>query len=320
MKSILFSLRNQFITLLIFTGSHVTISAQPSYPTDYADAQFISDDIEHFITALASLSPQSDTTAILQKLYIDRATTGLKEYINRFGLTAEAIKMAMQKQPERYQKIKAFYDQIKTSKASFHQELQQYSEVIPNAIFPPTYFLVTDAKGIAQASKHGQLVSIERRFDLDILKSTIIHELTHFQQAMAMGIANYSSVYQKENNMLDLILREGSADFITYKLVRKNVNSYVKLQNYEKAEANLWEKFKEDLEMQNKTFWLEVVPDGNNGNPIQLGYGLGYKIVAAYYEKATDKKQALQDILNITNAHVFFEKSGYNPEPLKRKP
>lgn len=315
--------RNLFkllFALLILPGFQALLFAQPSYPTHYADARFVSEDVGHFLSAMAALSPQSDTVAILQKHYIDQATPGLKEYISRFGLTATAIKEAMEKQPERYQQIQVFFDQIKTFEAELYTALQHYSEVIPNTMFPPTYFLVTDCKGIAQASKLGQLVSIEKRFDLDVLKSTVIHELTHFQQAMAMGIANYTGVYQKENNMLDLILREGGAEFITYNLVRNNEADFVKLRNYEKNELELWEKFKADLKKQDKTFWLEVIPNGNNGNPIQLGYGLGYKIVAAYYAKATDKDQALQDILNIKDANDFFEKSGYAPEASQGQP
>jgi len=119
-------------------------------------------------------------------------------------------------------------------------------------------------------------------------------------------------VYSKKDNMLDLILREGGAEFITYKLVRKDEEQFKRLKDYEKDELELWEKFKKDLEKQDKSFWLTVFSrEDNNGYPMFLGYPLGYKIVAAFYNQAENKTKAIEEILNISDAAEFLRKSNY---------
>jgi hypothetical protein len=45
---------------------------------------------------------------------------------------------------------------------------------------------------------------------------------------------------------------------------------------------------------------------------------MGYQIVAQYFAKATDKKQAIYDILNIKDYNEFLRKSGYLDDFLKR--
>ena len=146
-----------------------------------------------------------------------------------------------------------------------------------------------------------------------ILNNTIIHELTHFQQALSMGIDKYIGVYSKKNNMLDLILREGGAEFITYKLVRKKEEQFKRLKDYEKDELVLWEMFKNDLKKQDQSFWLTIITkEDNKGYPMFLGYPLGYKIIASYYDHAENKNKAVDEILNITDASEFLKKSKYN--------
>jgi len=72
--------------------------------------------------------------------------------------------------------------------------------------------------------------------------------------------------------------------------------------------------FKKDLKKQDKSFWLTIISkEDNKGFPMFLGYPLGYKIVAAYYEQAENKAKAINEILNISDASEFLRKSNYNP-------
>lgn len=290
--------------------------AQPNYPQNAKEAVLVVSDIKNFIDAYKTLTASSDSIQVLQTLYIDKASQGLKEYITRFNLSAAAISNAINAYPAEYNKIEKFYSQISVVETEFINQMEDYKKVIPNAMFPPTYLLVADYKGIGQASKFGQLISIERKIldDMESFKNLIVHELTHFQQAMSMGMAKYGSIYTRKDNLLDIVLREGGAEFITFKLVRNNVEQFVKLKNYEKNEIVYWEKFKTDLKNQDQSFWLNAAYNNEKGIPVQLGYGLGYKIVEAYYNQAEDKTKALKDILIMEDPVSFFEKSKYNPK------
>ena len=303
-----------FYVFAVFTLS-IQLNAQPNFPNDPNDAILVSVDVKNFIHAYNTLSKDSDSVRVIQSLYIDKGSEGLKEYIRRFQLTSESMVKAIGSKQQNYEKLKDFYADILKFELTYTKEMVNYKKVINQAVFPPTYLLVTDFKGIANGSTVGQLVSLEKRLDKDILLNTIIHELTHFQQVVHIGFQDFSRVYSKEDNMLDLILREGAAEFVTYKLVRQNVDQFEKLKNYEKNERELWEKFKTDLNSQNKFFWLSVsYENNNNGNPIQLGYGLGYKIVEAYYNQVEDKAKAINKILSIKDASEFFKKSNYAPK------
>jgi len=305
---------------IIFTLLALIISsssiAQPNYPNKPEEAKLISIDLKNFIDAFNALETNLDTIQVLKTKYFDVATPGLKEYINRFDLTPNALQKAIKNNPEVYARIDDFYSKISQTEQEYLGELKVYQNILQNSVFPPTYLLVADYKGIAQASKFGQLVSVEKKCidDAEILKHAMIHELTHFQQVMSMGFERYSKTYTKKDNMLDLILREGTADFITYYLVRKNESHFIKLKNYEKDEIALWQRFQKDLKNQEKDFWLNVsFEDNNKGNPIQLGYALGYKIVKSYYLNADDKSKALAEILKMENPEELMLQSNYSP-------
>ncbi len=45
--------------------------------------------------------------------------------------------------------------------------------------------------------------------------------------------------------------------------------------------------------------------------PRDIAYALGSRIVEAYYDNATDKRQAMQDILSVTNYPQLLKRSGY---------
>jgi len=175
-----------FILLaLIISSSSI---AQPNYPNKPEEAKLISIDLKNFINAYNELQINSDTTEVLKTKYFDLATPGLKEYINRFDLTPNALKKAIKNNPEVYARIDHFYSKISQTEQEYIGELKEYQNILQNAVFPPTYLLVADYKGIAQASKFGQLVSVEKKCidDPEVLKHAIIHELTHFQQVMNM--------------------------------------------------------------------------------------------------------------------------------------
>ncbi len=298
--------------VLLFFG--LTAVAQPNFPTQPQEAQLVYTDLENFVEAMAQFTTDADTLAVLQDHYFAKATPGLEEYIRRHELTPQMLMAALKEAPEEYQKIPAFLKEMDTYQTAYRAALAAYQAVIPQAMFPPTYLLVGANRGIAQASRVGQLVTMIRRIDsFDKTLTTILHELTHFQQAFTLGFNAYSSTYKQPDNMLDLILREGAADFIAMHLVRHKEKESARLQYLEAHEAVLFDRFQKDLAKQDKSFWLwESI--NQNKVPILLGYAMGYKICEAYYHQAADKTQAIKDILGISDAAAFFKQSGYHPK------
>ncbi|MEQ9465966.1 MAG: hypothetical protein RLN88_01070 [Ekhidna sp.] len=289
-------------------------AAQPSYLTDPKEAQVIYSDLDNFLTAYYLLNVDSDTIGVLNEHYFSKASAGLTEYIGRHGLTPEKLAKALAKNPEQYALLSDFRKEITDFNEQYLKELTSFHNEIPNAMYPPAYFLVGSNRGIAQASPKGQLITIERAVDQpEKLLHLMLHELTHFQQARTLGFQNYIKTYSQPNNMLDLVLREGGAEFVSYYLVEKSKNPYRNKTFFEANEADLKARFLTDLENQDQSYWMWESLTEENKNTL-LGYTMGYKICESYYLNARDKDQALKDILGVSDAQAFLEASDYFTE------
>jgi len=284
--------------------------AQPNFPQNPQEAEIIYSDLVHFIDAYEELAADKDTIAVLNALYFDRGSAGLKEFISRHQLSPEMMKEAMAADPERYALLPDFLINIHEVEALYHELMIEYGKVMPEAMYPPTYLLVGANRGIGQASLVGQLVTVTRPVDsMEKLKKLMVHELSHFQQAMAMGGQNYVALYAAPDNMLGLCLREGGAEFIAY-LAVNDVTQRSSLDYLENNEDRLKDQFLQDLETQNKDFWLWESLEQSE-HPSLLGYAMGFKVCKHYYDQSSDKTFAMQQILKMEDAEAFLSSSGY---------
>ena len=285
-------------------------AAQPNYPRNPKEAELIYSDLVNFMDAYNELTTNKDTLQVLQTLYFDRGSAGLKEFIKRHQLTPELLKDAMKADPERYELIPGFVADIDETREQFKALMEEYGQVMPNAMYAPTYLLVGANRGIGQASIVGQLITLTRVVDKPAtLQKLITHELTHFQQVMTMGGQKYISLYSATDNMLGLCLREGGAEFIT-SLVLGDITQTDALEYLEDDEDNLKERFLADLKNQEKDFWLWASIQ-QESYPKLLGYAMGHKICKQYYDSSSDKDKAIQDILMMEDDEAFIESSGY---------
>jgi uncharacterized protein YjaZ len=73
--------------------------------------------------------------------------------------------------------------------------------------------------------------------------------------------------------------------------------------------AELWAEFRERMHGTDMAGWLYGGNDATE-RPADLGYWMGYRIAHAYYARTADKRQAIHDILNITDFDAFLAASG----------
>lgn len=299
------------IHAVLFAGvCFSSLVAQPSFPTRPEEAQLVYSDVERFVVAQSMMGSGADAASVLQEHYLDSGSPGLAEYLKRHPMSAAQMVAAMEKHPEPYAKISQWLQTVASLRTSYVTQLTKYQAVLPDAMFPPTYLLVGDYKGIAQASRVGQLVTISRSLDRpEVLLNVMLHELTHFQQARKQGFQAYVGLYAQKDNMLALILREGGAEFVT-QLVAGRVSQYKGLAYLEAHEQELKQRFREDLARQDSKFWLWETLEQNEV-PALLGYVMGFKICQAYYETATDKAAALDAILRMEDPVGFLAQSKY---------
>ncbi len=277
-----------------------------------ADAKFVYQDIENFVSAQNAIASGADSAEALKTKYLEKASPGLKMFIQKYDLTIKRLKKAMAKYPADYSRIKETLQELKTHEASYKEFYKGIKKVIPNAVFPPTYFLVAGHRGIGSGSTEGPLISIEKKTIESIkdMQGTLVHEMVHMQQLAATGEKYFAIFSGKERTLLATSIREGGATYMAEIIAGGSKRKNLARDYYLAREKELWKKFSSEMSGLKMGDWLWAKP-AEPEQPQDLGYAIGARIVEAYYKNAEDKQKAAQEIMAITDYPAFLEKSGY---------
>lgn len=271
------------------------------------------DDLTNFVRALAVMGGTSDSITILQREYLDKASPGLREYVRANDIVAEDYLEALRENIERYSALKGLPEQLALQEELVRTAFVGLKGVVPNTAFVPVYYFVgLGGAGLhAEPSEYGLLVAItEEASDPSVIRLVLVHETVHVQQALTIGIEEYMQIFGPKMSLLALAIREGSAEFLTY----LSTGEYAKKEAYNyliEHEQSLWQRFQGEMSERLPGDWMFSDPSDPE-QPVDLGYVIGARIVEAFYDKAEDKVQAVQEILSITDYESFLERSGYS--------
>jgi hypothetical protein len=277
---------------------------------DPAEARFVFEDVQNFIRAHKMLADGVDTLETLQTEYIDKGTAGLKIFIQKYGLSPRRLADAIHKHPEKYGSLDDMPELLAHEAGAFREAYVKLKDVIPNPVYPPTYFLVERYRGIGSGSTEGTLISVEKwNRPIEDKRTLLIHELVHFQQVVAIGYEKYKALFDPEKSLLGLCIREGTAEFFA-DLVTGTITQDEALEFTLQHEERLWVWFRKEMHGRETGDWMWKQPEDPE-QPRHVGYVMGYRIVEAYYNNAMNKEQAVLEILSVTDYPAFLEKSGY---------
>ncbi len=275
------------------------------------DAEFVFDDAHHFVHAMKMVKAGAEIIHTLEKEYFAKATPGLKQMLVKYPFSAESLAEAIGKNPEMYQRIEHNVSLLEARVPEFREAYAHYKDFAPSIVFPPTYFLVDRNRGIGSGSPDGQLISIERRTDESIgrLESLLVHELTHFQQLLAVGSDEFYAVFGAKKSLLALSIREGTAQFIAARVT--GLPSKLEAREYILAnEEEVWRRFQGQMMTRTTKDWMWSTPSDPD-QPRDIAYEFGALIVDAYYNHAPDQQEALEEMFAVTNFKEFLDRSGY---------
>ena len=272
-------------------------------------------DIDHFWNAFDNLKycrTLSDSVHSIQQLYLDKATNGLLDFIQARDFTAEKFVEAVSKNSVFYNSVRKNTYEAKKAEPVIQEVFTRFKELY--ADFKP--FKVCFAIGIKNTggtiSNQFVLIGTEvttstsdtNSFNsnaiIQKLKGIVAHECVHTQQKP------YADSNSIKCPLLYQSIKEGSCDFIA-ELITGNSRSS---EYGEKNENKLWNDFKNELCNQNIGNWLYNGSTVKN-KPSDLGYFIGYSIVKEYYKNASDKKQAIIDIIGVSDPLQFLLISKY---------
>ena len=268
-------------------------------------------DVERFYE-LYDTTAGKPSAAQLQA-YIDEGTEGFRAFTKMRNTTGERIAQAIEKQPEIFLRAKRCAAILPAVKARVATAMVKLEDLYPEANLPPITLGVGRGKPVGTADRNGVMIGLEALCATDFLNPNLEDR---FVYVIAHEYAHVQQVQFADENPSEKVLRasliEGGAEFIG-ELISGSV-SYAHLAPMVKGREERFEtEFLQDVDkVALGSAWLYNHP-GTPERPADLGYWIGYRITKAYYRNATDKRQALRDIIELRNPRSILEKSGWKP-------
>ena len=300
-------------------------STGPRPATTPETALLISTDVVNFWRAYDAGGRNGSVDAF-RRDYIDRGSDGLRDFIRVRGLTASILADNVRRFPRYFADIRPNTLRIAEDpslegriRATYRKMLGLY----PDAVFPPVYFLIGTFGTGGTVGSSGMLIGAEF-FGLD--PDTPTDELGPFQLATVRAADSLPYIVAHEHvhvlqaagrapigrtpTLLESALHEGIADFLGELASGGNSNAHIHPYGLANEKA-LWQEFKLEMMGTDRSRWL-----GNQGTsttrPGDLGYFIGYRIAKAYYDATADKRAAVREMIEGSDALSFLQQSGYD--------
>jgi len=268
-------------------------------------------DVERFY-AVYDAAHGAPSAAVLQRDYLDQGSPELAYFAKARRVDGARMAAAIAATPEVYRNARSCAARLPMVRDRVSAGMARLGQLYPQAKFPPVAVLIGRARPVAIGDATGVYVSLEALCawttpDADEgrrMVQVIAHEYVHVQQA--------STGEDAGETVLKASLVEGAAEFLTELMVGSV--SYRHLAPWAAGrEAEVERAFQGDMRKPAEgSAWL-YNGIGAPERPGDLGYWVGYRIVKAYYQHAADKRAAIAEILQMTDAEAFLARSGWTP-------
>ncbi|MGA7686626.1 MAG: DUF2268 domain-containing putative Zn-dependent protease [Terriglobales bacterium] len=308
MERIIFRVVAGAVALAAISGAAQSPSSAPSRPA--AGPVIHIEDVDRFykVYDAAGGHPSADQ---LQHDYLDPGSDGLHHLAKARNVSGTTIAKTLAEHPEIYSDAKRCMVVLPRVRERVQAALLQLGRLYPEARFPPVTIAVGRGKPVAIGGPDdGIQIGLEALCATNWLNPNVeerfvhvlAHEYTHVQQAPALTNNEHPTV-------LELSLVEGAAEF-TAELISGDV-AYSNFKGSTTGrEKEIETAFVADEDKIDLSNWFQ---NSTREKPGDLGYWVGYRIVKSYYQRASDKRRAFREILEMTDPKAFLTKSGWYP-------
>ncbi|WP_316821165.1 hypothetical protein [Pedobacter gandavensis] len=315
---------------ILFSCCSTILFAQKKTPA------FITTDIDNFWLAYDKISSSKDSAAqynYLNQFYLKKGTPGLKAIMEARDYTAKSYIDAINRYPLFWNSVRKNTLKAKEYAKVIAKDVAKMRKLYPELKPADVYFTIgalrtngTILNGkvligaeLAMADQHTETKEFPSEYrhlksffdsnpiqDIGFLN---VHEYVHTQQKTTIA-----------DNLLAQCTMEGVAEFLAVKATGKPSPSPAIA--YGKAnEGKIKAVFSLQMFNPSTGFWLY----NNTKNQFgirDLGYYVGYAICEQYYEKASNKKLAIKEMIELdyndsTALAKFVDQSGYFPESVQ---
>lgn len=293
------------------------------------------DDIGRFWEAYDQIIQTKDSTRqyqYLQQLYLDKASPGLKALMQVRQYTAQSYLDAIRRYPLFWQSVRANTLRAQEYSRKIEAALPALAKLYPALKPAKVYFsigallsngttldsMVLIGTEVAMGDAHTvtsefppRLGHLRGFFDHNRLDNIVLlnmHEYVHTQQKTTIG-----------NTLLAQCVLEGVAEFLST-MALKQPSASPAIAYGRKHKEQVRDRFAIEMFSPYTNNWL--YNDTSNTFHIRdLGYYTGYAICERYYQKATDKQQAIRKMIELDynqeqDLARFTDSSGYFTLPM----
>ncbi|BDC49387.1 hypothetical protein F183_A17030 [Bryobacterales bacterium F-183] len=290
------------------------------------ELELISSDIDNFWRAYDEGTSSGNRVEAFQRLYLDAASPGLRDFVRlRIG-SASALAAAVERYPKFYESIRKSTQSIEGQRKVMQLYASRFRGLYPETRFPPVYFLIGRLSSGGTLSDNGLLIGAEvfalgpdvdaseiaeqnpafyRAMGTSLkLPHIVMHELVHAQLALR--------TQPRIPDLLTRVLIEGAADFVANAVTgRTALESRADFAQVNRDE--LLAKFQEDLVRTpgDISGWLYNYSTVGVSKPADLGYWIGEEICRDYFAQALDKQEALRNILTMRDPEGIVRGSSF---------
>lgn len=290
---------------------------------------FITRDVLNFWEAVDSLGPGKDTVAIFQRMVLNRASAAFKVFANKWKFTASQYAYQIRKYPLYYQSLRNRSLFLIQSEDSVRNMVARFKKMYPHLneadICVGFGNFSTGGNDAIMANQNLIYIGLEYHCpdssanlsELSISTRdyvsrsnffrTIIHELVHVQQK-----THGTQVAKAFNGDLlaHRIITEGMADFIGKLMVPQGNNgNYADYGRLHETELKML--LKKQLYTSGSGSWFGGKDADFTHKPRDLGYFMGARIAAHYYDKHKQSQAVLSSLIEIHSIKKFIRSSGY---------
>jgi hypothetical protein len=297
-------------TLVAFACAAISGAAHGADAPSTPSPEIHIEDVERFYRIYDAANGQP-TAEELQRDYIDAGSEGLHTLARLRNVTGARIAETLARNPEIYSNARRCMAVLPRVKERVQVALGALARLNPGGRFPPVTVAVSRGKpaGIGYPDS-GIQIGLEAVCAADFMNPDvedrfvhlISHEYVHVQQAPALAGRDDLTVLQRS-------LLEGGAELISELISglagQAHFPGLTQGREKEIETAFLVDQDKTDL-----SAWLD---NSTLEKPGDLGYWVGHRIAKSYYRHASDKRQAVRDILQMTDAKAFLSRSGWYP-------
>lgn len=291
--------------------------------------KIVTSDIDNFWIAYDAINKTSDSLERIQlinELYIDKATDGLKgmilarnykdyeyvdailnypKYWNSIRPNTSNLRGNKEQIEKYFNKLKEFYPGLKPTVIYFPMGVFRSPGTYQgdNVLLGAEFLLAQSDTDLSELPERLRNVMIEYMpYDIPLIA---LHELVHTQQKRWENLS-----------IVHMSVAEGVAEFISTLVAETPLSPPVKFGKLN--QEKVLERFMIEIFRDNDAWnWLW----SNNDNELKvndLGYYIGYEICERYYNNAKDKKQAIKELIELDYSNsVEFAKildgSGFLP-------